>query len=245
MDLYMRDLWSRLRHDAYLAIVIFAGLLGLVSIFPFALYRWVAGDWVMGALDSLLTLTTLTALYIAWYRGQSRLAGQMLSLLYAAGRHHRGHLPPRYRAVLVLLCSTVQLLRRPAVAQHADHPGLACRYLPLWSVATRNDFSRSAASDHLRLHCADLQPVRLPVCLAYDATTPQPAGVGQPGPSDRSGEPPYPDAGDRNRPGQLQAPWQPVWSAAAGYRSFQDNQRYPWSRRRGPGAGRSGGSGMA
>src|SRR5690606_19353121 len=85
MDLYMRDLWSRLRHDAYLAIVIFAGLLGLVSIFPFALYRWVAGDWVMGALDSLLTLTTLTALYIAWYRGQSRLAGQMLSLLYAAG----------------------------------------------------------------------------------------------------------------------------------------------------------------
>src|SRR5690606_5501951 len=65
-------------------------------------------------------------------------------------RHHRGHLPPRYRAVLVLLCSTVQLLRRPAVAQHADHPGLACRYLPLWSVATRNDFSRSAASDQDR-----------------------------------------------------------------------------------------------
>src|SRR5690606_14890052 len=85
MDLYMRDLWSRLRHDAYLAIVIFAGLLGLVSIFPFALYRWIAGEWVMVALDSLLTLTTLMALYIAWYRGQPRLAGQILSLLYAAG----------------------------------------------------------------------------------------------------------------------------------------------------------------
>ncbi len=81
----MRDLWSRLRHDAYLAIVIFAGLLGLVSIFPFALYRWIAGEWVMVALDSLLTLTTLMALYIAWYRGQPRLAGQILSLLYAAG----------------------------------------------------------------------------------------------------------------------------------------------------------------
>src|SRR5690606_12293685 len=85
MDLSMRDLWSRLRHDAYLAIVIFAGLLGLGSIFPFALYRWVAGDWLLGALDSLLPLSTLTALYIAWYRGQPRLAAQMLSLLYAAG----------------------------------------------------------------------------------------------------------------------------------------------------------------
>src|SRR5690606_19591203 len=118
-------------------------------------------------------------------------------------RHHRSHLPSRYRPVLVLLCCPVQLLHCPAAAQHADHPGLACRYLPLWPVAARNDLYRSAASDHLRLHRADLQPVRLPLCLAYDVTTAQPAGIGQPGPADRSGEPPYPDAGDRNRPGPL------------------------------------------
>src|SRR5690606_41440896 len=92
MDLYMRDLWSRLRHDAYLAIVIFAGLLGLVSIFPFALYRWIASEWVMAALDSLLTLTTLMALYLAWYSGHPRLDAHLLSLHYYAAAINVAHL---------------------------------------------------------------------------------------------------------------------------------------------------------
>ena len=83
----MHNIWSRLRNDAQLAIITCAGLLGLVSLSPFAFYRWVQGDLAMVVIDSLLTLFTAFALYVSWFHNKAALAGQILGVLYAAGNH--------------------------------------------------------------------------------------------------------------------------------------------------------------
>ncbi|NLY58188.1 MAG: diguanylate cyclase [Gammaproteobacteria bacterium] len=81
----MHNIWSRLRNDAQLAIITCAGLLGLVSLSPFAFYRWVQGDLAMVVIDSLLTLFTAFALYVSWFHNKAALAGQILGVLYAIG----------------------------------------------------------------------------------------------------------------------------------------------------------------
>ena len=81
----MRDMWGRLRHDAHLAIITFAGLLGLTSITPFAVYRWVQGDPLMALLDVALAGFTLFALYLSWAHEKAALAGHILGVLYAVG----------------------------------------------------------------------------------------------------------------------------------------------------------------
>lgn len=81
----MREIWSRLRNDAHLAIITFAGLLGLISIIPFAFYRWTQGDGAMVVLDSLLAAFTVFALYVSWFHEKSALAGHILGVLYALG----------------------------------------------------------------------------------------------------------------------------------------------------------------
>lgn len=83
--MYMRDIWSRLRHDAHLAIITFAGLLGLISIAPFSVYRLAQGDPLMALLDAGLVGCTLFALYISWAHRKAALAGHILGVLYAAG----------------------------------------------------------------------------------------------------------------------------------------------------------------
>lgn len=81
----MRENWSRLRNDAHLAIITFAGLLGLISIIPFAYFRWTQGDVMMVVVDSLLAAATAFALYISWFHDRAALAGQILGVLYAMG----------------------------------------------------------------------------------------------------------------------------------------------------------------
>lgn len=83
--MYMRDIWGRLRHDAHLAIITVAGLLGLISITPFSVYRLAQGDPMMALLDAVLVGCTLFALYISWVHRKAALAGHILGVLYAAG----------------------------------------------------------------------------------------------------------------------------------------------------------------
>ena len=83
--LHMRDIWSRLRTDTQLAIITFAGLLGLVSIGPFAFYRWTQGDHAMVIVDSALAAVTALALYVSWVHHRATLAGHLLGIIYALG----------------------------------------------------------------------------------------------------------------------------------------------------------------
>lgn len=79
----MGKFWNRLRHDAQLALITTAGMLGLLSLVPFALYRWWQGDLVMVAVDAPLAAVTAFALYLSWVHGKTQLAGHILAVLYA------------------------------------------------------------------------------------------------------------------------------------------------------------------
>ena len=81
----MQRIWSRLRNDPYLAIVTAAGLMGLASLAPFAVYRLIQGDTLMVVLDSLMVLVAAFVLYLAWVHRRPRLAGQLLAAAYAVG----------------------------------------------------------------------------------------------------------------------------------------------------------------
>lgn len=81
----MRKIWNRLRNDTQLAIITGACLLGLIGIPPFALYRWLQGDLIIVAVDVLLVLVTVFALWLSWRHDKTRLAGQLLAMLYALG----------------------------------------------------------------------------------------------------------------------------------------------------------------
>lgn len=81
----MRKIWDRLRNDTQLAIITSAGLLGLVGIPPFAFYRWLQGDLIIVAVDVSLALVTAFALWLSWRHDKTRLAGQVLAIIYALG----------------------------------------------------------------------------------------------------------------------------------------------------------------
>lgn len=81
----MREISSRLRNDAQLAIITSAALLALSGLIPFAVYRAWHGDVVMAAVDSMLALCTLGALYISWVHHKAQLAGHILGVLYTLG----------------------------------------------------------------------------------------------------------------------------------------------------------------
>src|SRR5690554_5846636 len=81
----MRKIWNRLRNDTQLAIITSGGLLGLIGIPPFALYRWLQGDLIIVAVDVLLVLTTAFAVWLSWRHDKTRLAGHLLAIIYALG----------------------------------------------------------------------------------------------------------------------------------------------------------------
>lgn len=81
----MLKIWSRLRNDSQLAIITAAGLLGLASLTPFAIYRLIQGDILLVMVDSVMVLTAAFGLYLAWVHRQARLAGRILAVIYAIG----------------------------------------------------------------------------------------------------------------------------------------------------------------
>ena len=81
----MRKIWNRLRNDTHLAIITAGSLLCLIGIPPFAVYRWLQGDLIIVTVDVLLVLVTAFALWLSWRHDKTRLAGQMLAIIYALG----------------------------------------------------------------------------------------------------------------------------------------------------------------
>ncbi|MBX9762430.1 MAG: hypothetical protein K2Y24_05295 [Pseudomonadaceae bacterium] len=54
-------LFRRLRHDFQLSIITLMGLLGVVGITPYAIYRLASGNYLVGVTDSVIVLSTVIA----------------------------------------------------------------------------------------------------------------------------------------------------------------------------------------
>lgn len=76
---------ERMRQDFYLALVSLFGLFAAVIILPFAVWRFITGQWV-GGFGDLGLISLLAALVIyAWWSGRARLACTLLAWAVTAG----------------------------------------------------------------------------------------------------------------------------------------------------------------
>ncbi|MCE3001875.1 MAG: GGDEF domain-containing protein [Xanthomonadaceae bacterium] len=76
---------ARLRADFQLSIVVLFGAVSAPLILPFGIYRAMAGQWAVAALDAALVLGIAGACGWAWWRGEARRVGAALSVLYTGG----------------------------------------------------------------------------------------------------------------------------------------------------------------
>ncbi|WP_150301568.1 GGDEF domain-containing protein [Pseudomonas profundi] len=82
-SVYMQRIWRRLKGDYQLSIIISVAVLALIALPPFALYRLLNDDWLLGALDSALVIGTSFAVRSAWRTGKTLRPGQFLAFAYS------------------------------------------------------------------------------------------------------------------------------------------------------------------
>lgn len=69
------ELINRLRRDFELAMLTLFGGSAVLGIFPFAIYRFLQGDFWIGVVDSAIVLGISSAMLHAWWTGRNRAAG--------------------------------------------------------------------------------------------------------------------------------------------------------------------------
>lgn len=80
----LRAYWRRLNGDFQLSIITLLGLLGVVGITPFAVYRFLRGEWLVGLIDSAAVLGILLGIAYGWRTGRLVGLGWFLSILINA-----------------------------------------------------------------------------------------------------------------------------------------------------------------
>jgi diguanylate cyclase (GGDEF)-like protein len=78
-------LFRRLRHDFQLSIITLMGLLVVVGITPYAIYRLASGSYLVGVTDSVIVLSTVIAVIYAWRTGDTVKPGVYLAVVFSAG----------------------------------------------------------------------------------------------------------------------------------------------------------------
>lgn len=81
----MRTFWSRLRDDFQLSIITLVGVLAVLGVTPYAVYRLGERNWLVGLTDTFLVSSTLMAVVYAWRTGDTIRPGQFLAAIYSLG----------------------------------------------------------------------------------------------------------------------------------------------------------------
>lgn len=81
MKHWMAEAQRRLQSDFQLSIITLLGLMGAVGITPFAVYRFLVGDTLVGIVDSLAVSGILLAVVFAWKTGRLALVGAFLAVV--------------------------------------------------------------------------------------------------------------------------------------------------------------------
>lgn len=76
---------SRLRSDFQLGIITFFGAFAAFGILPFAIYRFLTGNVIVGILDSAVVISIFLAVIYAWRSGDARRPGLFLLVINTCG----------------------------------------------------------------------------------------------------------------------------------------------------------------
>ncbi len=74
---------KRLRHDFQLSIITLMGVIGVLGISPYAVYRLSQGNLVVGIADCVIVLSTIAAVAYAWYKDDTERAGLCLCGIFS------------------------------------------------------------------------------------------------------------------------------------------------------------------
>lgn len=75
---------KRLRNDFQLSIITLMGLLGVVGISPYAIYRLAQGNYLVGIADVVIVTSTIFAVLFAWRTGDTVKPGICVSVIFSA-----------------------------------------------------------------------------------------------------------------------------------------------------------------
>lgn len=83
--MHISRLLRRLRNDFQLSIITLMGLFGVLGISPYAVYRLATGNYLVGAADTTIVLSTLFAVFYAWRTGDTVKPGIYLAAVFSVG----------------------------------------------------------------------------------------------------------------------------------------------------------------
>lgn len=76
---------ARLRNNFYLAMISLVGLIITLFITPYAIYRLLSGNLVVGIADLLIVLSSIMVVIYAWRTGDTVRSGQFLAVVFCVG----------------------------------------------------------------------------------------------------------------------------------------------------------------
>ena len=79
------NMLKRLRTDFRLSIISLLGASALLGITPFAIMRFLQGNFVAGAIDTSILLSICVAMAYAWITGDTRRSGMVLAVIACSG----------------------------------------------------------------------------------------------------------------------------------------------------------------
>ncbi|WP_252271239.1 GGDEF domain-containing protein [Pseudomonas subflava] len=78
-------MFKRLRNDFQLSIITLMGIIGVLGITPYAAYRLLHGNLLVGIADCVIVLSTLAAVIYAWRTGDTEKPGLYLAAVFSVG----------------------------------------------------------------------------------------------------------------------------------------------------------------
>lgn len=78
-------MFERLKNDFQLSIISAMGLFAMVAITPYAIYRLLQGNWLVGIVDTIMVICSLLAVAIAWRTGDTVKPGIGIAIIVSIG----------------------------------------------------------------------------------------------------------------------------------------------------------------
>lgn len=78
-------MFKRLRRNFQLSIITLMGIIGVLGITPYAIYRLLNGNYLVGIADCVIVLSTLAAVVYAWRTGNTERPGIYLAVVFSVG----------------------------------------------------------------------------------------------------------------------------------------------------------------
>ncbi|WP_373387775.1 diguanylate cyclase domain-containing protein [Pseudomonas alcaligenes] len=78
-------MFKRLRNNFQLSIITLMGIIGVLGITPYAIYRLLQGNYLVGIADTIIVLSTLAAVVYAWRTGDTEKPGLYLAGVFSVG----------------------------------------------------------------------------------------------------------------------------------------------------------------